>query len=351
MIGHTCHVNAGRLEGLDLLRGMAALMVVFLHLPIANTLQNWPFFKSYLAVDLFFMLSGYVLTRTYHPRFVAGLGAGRFMAKRVRRLWPVIAIGTVLGLVSQLTFRPLEDGLLLFALQLAIIPYFAGTAVFPLNGAIWSIFFELFANLVHGTVLWRLSRAALLRLAAAMIVITILAAEAFGNFDVGSYASNFAFGFPRVLLSYSAGCWLYLTFRDQPPFRVSAWVAPIALISFVIVGWGMGLTGWLFDLLFVVVLCPLVILAGLGETGHMRKLGAIAGDLSFPLYAVHVPIIIMVASAGWHWTVAPPLAIAFAWLVSLVTGPRASLQLLWHALPAARRHGLRLSCRLRQMRG
>lgn len=132
-----------RLGGLDMLRGVAALSVAFLHVPLAFPAVDTPFTKAYLAVDFFFMLSGFVLTRTYQPRFAAGLGAARFMSLRFKRLWPTIAVGAVFGLISAIGAYTPEKLALLFAMNLALVPYIFGggkAAVFPLNGAFWSVF-------------------------------------------------------------------------------------------------------------------------------------------------------------------------------------------------------------------
>lgn len=81
---------------LDGLRGVAALSVVVMHRHVWFGLEGW-LAHGYLAVDFFFMLSGYVMARTYEQRLSEGYGAWRFMAARYRRLWPVMALGTLFG--------------------------------------------------------------------------------------------------------------------------------------------------------------------------------------------------------------------------------------------------------------
>ena len=88
-----------RLSGLDALRGVAAIMVVLLHVNHLAGDAGW-FTAGYLAVDLFFMLSGYVLARTFDRRLESDLSAMDFLVIRLRRLWPVMAVGALLGLVS-----------------------------------------------------------------------------------------------------------------------------------------------------------------------------------------------------------------------------------------------------------
>lgn len=312
-----------RLEGLDLLRGIAALSVMGFHVGVIFPQIETPFSRAYLAVDFFFMLSGLVLTRTYHQRFQEGLGAAAFMALRLRRLWPTVAIGAVLGLASQLSIYEPDQLVWFFVMNLALVPYLAGGVVFPLNGVIWSIWFELVANFIHARGLARLSQAALLALAlamAALMVACVVKLETLGagTWDTGSWQGNFAAGLPRVLLSYVIGSLLFLRFGDRPRWNVSGVVAPILLAGGLFLsGWLEG--SWVVDAVFVIVLCPLIVLMGMTQIERGRWIGRVAGDLSFPLYAVHVPVFILVAQAGLPWIAAPAAAIAAAAAVLQVT--------------------------------
>lgn len=309
-----------------MLRGIAALCVLCLHIPVAFPHVTTPFEKAYLAVDFFFMLSGFVLTRTYHQRFLAGLGTGRFMALRLKRLWPTIVIGAVCGLISQIDGYPPQDLALFFVMNLALLPYLAGGVVFPLNGVIWSILFELVANFFHAKALVRISQTALLLLALAMAIVMVMAVvklESFGagSWDVGSWKGNFAAGLPRVILSYVIGCLLYLRFGDQAQLGLPPWVPPVLLPAALVAGWQID-GGWRFDLIFVLLVCPAVLMAGLASSGSIRWLQRMAGDLSFPLYAVHLPILFLVAQAGLPWFAGPPVALLAAVITLRLTQRR-----------------------------
>lgn len=316
-------METGRLGGLDLLRGIAALCVVGFHIHYAFPHIVTPFSHAYLAVDFFFMLSGFVLTRTYHQRFLTGLGATRFMVLRLRRLWPTIAIGAAVGLLSRLDVYSPQELTLFFAMNLALIPYLAGGPIFPVNGVTWSIVFELVANLLHAKVLARLSRVELLMLSLAMALIMViavmrLASFGAGSWDVGAWQGNFAAGLPRVMLAYVIGSMLYRKFGDQAPPRLPAWIAPVLLPGALLVRELAG-SSWIFDLLFVVLVCPAVLVAGLASFSWAGRLERIAGDLSFPLYAVHMPVLMLVAKAGLPWFVGPPMAILVAALTLGIT--------------------------------
>ena len=77
-------------SGLDGLRGMAALFVAMRHI---SFFHNLGVHGGYLAVDLFFVLSGFVIANAYEARLASGLSAKRFLALRYVRLWPVYAAG------------------------------------------------------------------------------------------------------------------------------------------------------------------------------------------------------------------------------------------------------------------
>lgn len=315
-------MNQGRLGGLDLLRGIAALSVMMLHADNVFPQITLPFAKAYLAVDFFFMLSGFVLTRTYYDRFTLGLGAGRFMVMRVKRLWPTIAVGAVLGAVSHASVYAPQELTMLLVLNLALLPCVTAVGLFPLNGVIWSIFFELVANFVHARLLARLSSQLLLAIcvlmAAVMTLVAVnLTANGAPSWDVGSLTGNFVAGVPRVMLSYTIGSLLYLRLGDRPRSGIPAWLAPIFLLAVLFAG--RDASGWQFDLVFVVVVCPLVLIAGLSSYAWAGPLERVSGDLSFPLYAVHMPVLALTASAKLPWFLGPPLAIAVAALTLWLT--------------------------------
>ena len=85
-----------RLAGLDALRGIAALLVLGLHARAVFGGAHW-FSKGYLAVDFFLMLSGFLMVRSTEPRLSAGLAPLRFMVARYKRFWPMVALGSLIG--------------------------------------------------------------------------------------------------------------------------------------------------------------------------------------------------------------------------------------------------------------
>jgi peptidoglycan/LPS O-acetylase OafA/YrhL len=139
-------------HSLNLLRGLAALAVVLFHASPIFGRQMAP--SGYLAVDLFFILSGFVIAHVYDPRFAAGLTARSFILARMARFWPLFALGTVIGtgwtllenVVSPPAALSISETLGISALSLLYIPRITGADLFPLNVPAWSLFFELIVN-------------------------------------------------------------------------------------------------------------------------------------------------------------------------------------------------------------
>lgn len=320
-----------RLAGLDGLRGIAALCVLAYHL-MPYVAGVWPG-NAYLAVDFFFMLSGYVMSRTYEVRFSAGLSPVAFLWLRWKRLWPTIFIGSLLGLPWFLAVVGVDDigDMLTIAANLLLIPSFAFNRSYPLDGPVWSIFFELVANVLHALLLRRLTSRALLLLAALMAVILVIPASQLTLGLLGSTRTTFLFGVPRVLMSYTIGIVLWRIWRDRPSIAVPPTLALLGMPVFFGVVALTASKAWFLDFLFVLILCPLMIAGGLRWTGPVKWANA-SGTLSFPLYAFHAPLLASAALMGLDiaWGVASSLAAA--WLFSRLSVPSRRLRL---AIPKA----------------
>lgn len=91
-----------RYEILDGLRGVAALLVIWYHVfeAFATSPVDQRFNHGYLAVDFFFVLSGFVIGHAYDGRWKRGMTPGRFILRRIIRLQPMVIIGVLLGVIS-----------------------------------------------------------------------------------------------------------------------------------------------------------------------------------------------------------------------------------------------------------
>jgi peptidoglycan/LPS O-acetylase OafA/YrhL len=302
-----------RLHGLDALRGVAALCVVGLHTAaVFGSFPGW-FAKGYLGVEFLRLLSGYLMARITEPQIAAGASPSAFMAARYRRFWPVVALGSVIG-IPYLWVRTQGDpawfaGAL--AANLAFVPFPADRLLFPLNVPVWTVLFELLANALHVFVLWRLTTRQVLVLTVILLALTCGVAFGHGSLDIGARPASAAYAVPRVLLAYTLGMLLWRFRGASLALPLPGWLALIAMPAAILASWYAGYRHWSFDLVFVVLLCPLVIAAALNVTCD-TAIGRFSGEISFPLFASHVPVLEAARLAGYGPALGLPAAFAVA---------------------------------------
>lgn len=273
-----------RIHGLEALRGVAAIVVAFTHAAyLSGTVEPAErlFDKGYLAVDLFFILSGFVLARTYEGRMP---GPRDFFEKRFARLWKLIAIGVVLGAIYSI-MRGMDLAWLLPHLVAGLLIAPVASYAIVLNPPAWSIFFELVANVCHAAFLGKLRLLQLVGIVGICSAI-LLAYIGPNGLDVGQ-SDRFWLGFPRVLMGYVLGIVLYRVNQDRI-WIPSVWAWPVVM-SFPGVVWlaGLGFPPWA-EVTTALFVCPAIILGALAM--HESRIAALLGALSFPLYAVHWPV-------------------------------------------------------------
>ena len=295
-----------RLVALDGLRGIAAIVVLMFHFEQSHGTRS-VFASGYLAVDFFFLRSGFVLVGPIegraHERSRGGLA---IFAARFLRFWPLMALGTAIGAGVQ--FLDYSAGQVLPLLMLAwlSIPlaWQAGDA-FALNGPQWSLFVELVWNALHIVLLRRLSTPVLLAVSLAFGLVVTLGGSFLTTQAIGREYDEIVIGLVRAGFAYPLGIAIgrqQHLLRSIPP--VAGWIAPSLLVGAIVVPTTLGIDGAVAELLaraaFVVVLV-LGIRSRLSESvaRTMTWLGAI----SFPLYAVHAPILNLADMAG---RAAPP---------------------------------------------
>jgi len=284
--------TSNRLPGLEALRGVAAICVLLLH--VGAIFQLKPILaKGYLGVDFFLMLSGFLMARVQEPRFASGkLQPWPFIAKRYRRLWPMMAAGGVIGLpFLWIRTTGIDQFLLVAAFNLALLPWFGMRwEVFPLNIPAWTIFFELVANVAHALVLRLLPTMAILAGAFACLPMLWWIGDLWGSLDVGSKPENFLFALPRIFFAYFVGIALSRWWGSEPLLRVPALPAILAMPVLLLTAQHLGMSHWSVDVAFVVIACPLMI-AGALRLNRLAAPARLLGQLSFPLFALQMPIL------------------------------------------------------------
>jgi peptidoglycan/LPS O-acetylase OafA/YrhL len=274
--------------------------------------------NGYLAVDLFFALSGFVIAGAYGDRLRHGLGLARFALLRIARLGPMHVLGQLFGFVLMTAGGLMALGPALAALapglMLLPVPVDAGAIppIFPLNGPAWSLFWELAINLLFAIALPFLTTRRLIAVVIAGAGLLIYTGLQFGILHVGWDMPHLLGGAPRVLCSFSIGVLIW-RFRPQPRTQLigSAVLCAVAIACFF-----SGILSWTYDLPIVLIVFPVTLwfAAAWQPEGLVATACRALGDLSYPLYALHLPVIYVVAKA-LRETPHTPLAEAAVWFV------------------------------------
>jgi peptidoglycan/LPS O-acetylase OafA/YrhL len=287
------------------MRGVAALAVLTWHL-FGHFGRPPPLPSAYLAVDLFFCLSGFVLSYAYSERFRSGMGPGEFMARRLIRLWPLYLLGGVVNLLAFIV-RHIKTGLVpmdLVAqfLDLLYIPLPIGERLVfvPVNFPAWSLVFELLVNIAFAFAAIHLNRVkplgGLILLSAVVLIATGLH---FQSLDVGSRWSNFYAGFGRVSYGFFAGVAIEKIYGRKPIHLHPSCATGLLLLLVFIFSIDAGRYRAEIDLICAIVIFP--ILVYLGASCEPSRLGAgamgILGKSSYAMYVLQIPLLLMFAKS------------------------------------------------------
>ncbi|HEX8614861.1 MAG TPA: acyltransferase [Telluria sp.] len=291
---------------LDGLRGVAALIVMWRH--TGYFWGGWTIPQSYLAVDLFFVLSGVVVANAYEERLRGPLAPTRFALLRLIRLYPLYLLGSLAGLIPVvaallgLVPASLESPLPLVLLAAALLlPLVSEPNLFPLNSPAWSLFFELAANLAYAAVLRYLSGVLLgaIMLASALGLALALQADPEQGLHGGYSPATMLVGLCRVGYGFFAGVALLRCFNSgaAPVIRrgAGAWLRGslvlACLLGLLLARPSAALRPWL-DFVAVTVAFPVLIYLAVGcrVSGRAAQACAVLGAISYPLYVLHVPL-------------------------------------------------------------
>ena len=312
---------------LDGLRGVAAILVVFYHIfegfafaqlengagdGLITTLNH-----GHIAMDFFFILSGFVISYAYDDRWT-NMGTWQFLKRRLVRLHPMLVMGALIGAVAFAAVgfgkwdgTTASTGWVMTAMLLTIfmIPAMPGVPyevrgngeMFPLNGPAWSLFFEYVGNILYALVIRRLSTKIL-------TILTVVLGCLHAWFFVGNVSGydmvgvgwtidevNFWGGLVRMLFPFTMGMLLARAFK---PHKVKGafWICSIILVTLFAVPYipsdsKISLNS-LYEVICIAVIFPAVVwLGACGMCGNIAaKASRVLGEISYPLYIVHYPI-------------------------------------------------------------
>jgi peptidoglycan/LPS O-acetylase OafA/YrhL len=294
--------DKGRFATLDGLRGVAALLVMLYHAgpksPVAMP-------GGYLAVDLFFALSGFVLALAYDARLRAGLSLKDFTVNRVVRIYPMLFVGAAIGAA----LLPAHAGMLV------MLPDFdSPQMLFPANPPMWSLLFELIINLAFAVLAMRIGpRGLVWILAASGAALCYAAFESGKALNVGAFWSTAVFGAARTIFSFTLGVALF-RLRDRLKLpRRQAWQAwllfPVLVAALMLAP---ADRAW-WDLACVFLVLPMLLWLGTLWEVPQGKLAETLGDLSYPLYCIHAPLVWAAKKWGIDMTSMCLGLVAIAW--------------------------------------
>lgn len=319
-------------ELLDGLRGVAALLVIWYHFfeGFATSGVDQKFNHGYLAVDFFFVLSGFVLGYAYDDRWKIGLTQGGFILRRLIRLQPMVVIAVCLGLISFIiqgcehwdhTIAPTWAIILSFIFGLFMLPALPGMEVdvrgngemFPLVGPAWSLFFEYIGSVLYAVWLHKLTNKILsvVVILSAMGLSIVALSNMSGAYSLGVGWSMAELGFFGGLmrLGFSFGIGLLMS-RGFKPIKVKGafWICSAAItvmmcIPYVTLTGGPSVLNALYDLFCTLIIFPLVVYLGAsGKTTdqHSKRICSFLGVISYPIYIIHYPAMYLFYSWVWN---------------------------------------------------
>lgn len=343
---------------LDGVRIIAAMSVLFHHLPL---MRHPDVFQNGMGVNVFFLLSGFVVASAYDERLAGGgWGPGRFLLVRAIRLWPMMALGVALGLVQSLASPipvkdlPLDLGGRLacagFGLLVLPCPLSPTGIMYPTNPPEWSLLYEVLGHIVFAlTFLPLLRMRSLIAVICGAGLLFALGIWRYRGFYFGDTFHAVPFEVGRIGFCFFTGVLIRRTralWTQRLP-SLPAWLAYALVLALLAAPPPPVLKGAI-ELVLGLIATPAVVVlaAGARAEGRIGDISMRLALLAYPLYAVHLPIIILSHNLAAGWGIAPvvekglavTLALALAmmlpsiydvpfrrWLTGMLMAPRKGL--------------------------
>jgi peptidoglycan/LPS O-acetylase OafA/YrhL len=349
---------------LDGLRGVAAIIVVTFHLtePLGTGHLDILVNHGYLAVDYFFLLSGFVIGYAYDDRWQT-MTIGTFLKRRFERLQPLVVLGMTLGALgfyfTDSTIWPLIHTVPLWKMLLVLLIGYTILPIplsldmrgwqemHPLNSVGWSLFFEYLANILYALGIRKFSNTALSilvllsALALAHLAITSPAGDVSGGWTLN--VEQVRVGLTRTMYPFFAGL---LLSRVAQPTRIKhafLWCSLVLALVLYMPRIGGADHVWMngiYEAVCIILVFPLLVYVGASgvlQTQAEGKLCKFLGEISYPLYLVHYPLVYFyVAWISNHKGVTLGQAWPYALLILLGGIALAYVSLKWYDEPVRR---------------
>ena len=304
-----------RLEILDLARGFGFLVVLLQHclsfLGPTVALRFVP--QDATVLDFFFLMSGFFAGYAYEEKLRDGRKTiAQAVTERAVRMFPLLVLGSLLGVMSFLAWAPTrKDFLLLFTLAVKgslLIPsdgrQLGASDLFPLDGPLWFLLYDWFAYLLFLFVLRHFSLKGLLAVAAVAVTGLWCAAISRNTVTFGPFWADCAWSVPRCLADFTIGYILFRCYRPNrfvigPRFGVVPGLALLALVLLPVpAGW--AYSGVLQAAIATFVM-PVIIFFGayIEANTVMARLAGVAKTIALPVYMLHAPVIRTLSLLRW----------------------------------------------------
>lgn len=304
---------------LDGLRGVASVMVIAFHLFEAHSTSHLDQIinHGYLAVDFFFVLSGFVVGYAYDDRWFGGMRVIDFFKIRLVRLQPMVVMGMIVGALcfyfqDSVVWPAIHDVpvwkmLLVMLVGFTLLPLPPSMDIrgwyemHPLNGPGWSLLFEYIANILYGLFVRKFSKTALsvLVFLAAFALIDLAVTNPNGDV-IGGWAidpTQLRIGFTRVMYPFFAGLLLFRIGNLTQVKNAFLWCSLLTILVLSIPRIGGADHLWmngLYDSLSIIFIFPLIVFMGASGTlkgNYATRICKFLGDISYPVYITHFPFI------------------------------------------------------------
>lgn len=303
---------------LDGLRGVAAIIVVTFHLtePLGTGHLDILVNHGYLAVDFFYLLSGFVIGYAYDDRW-HNMTIGTFLKRRIERLQPMVILGMTLGAIgfyfTDSTIWPLIHTVPLWKMLLVLLIGYTVLPVplsldirgwqemHPLNSVGWSLFFEYIANILYAIGIRKFSKTALgilvliAAIALAHLAITGPNGDVSGGWTLN--AEQVRMGITRMMYPFFAGL---LLSRIAKPTRIKnafLWCSLMIAVVLYMPRIGGAEHLWMngvYESVCIIIIFPLIVYlaaSGMVHNPTEHRICKFLGDISYPLYLVHYPLV------------------------------------------------------------
>ena len=307
---------------LDSWRGIAACLVALFHLDAYSHLYGVPFLRnSWLFVDFFFVLSGFVIAANYQRRLLDGFGVGRFLLLRLGRLYPLhfamlalfvaseflkvlrrILLPTLWSINPIAPFSTPQEAPNTILANLLLVHSFHLYDFLTWNVPSWSISTEFYTYVVFAACLIGLRKRAWIALVLAMIGGPILIA----TLSERNMDTHYDWGIIRCIYGFAAGV-LSWTLYEKWNETLRKWLSgsmvewsTLGLVVVFVSAAGTTLLSIAAPYVFGLVVLVFAFEAGTASAILRLRPLVFLGTISYSIYMTHVFIARRVFDAGYQ---------------------------------------------------